>query len=312
MKLVFCGSGAFGATMLRALVDGGFAPALVVTRPLTRRRRRGHAEPTPAHAVADERGLDVFTPPNVNAPEALDRLRAAAADLFVVSEYGQILKKPLLAIPPLGTINVHTSLLPRWRGATPVAAAILAGDTETGITIQRTVRKLDAGPILAARAIPVRPDDTTETLTARLEPVGSELLLDVVAAFARGEPPREEPQDESAVTICTRLSRDDGRVDWAHSAASIERMIRAFHPWPGAHTDLLREPPLSLDLLRAEARPGAAPPGEVAAAGRDGFDVGTGDGLLRVLELKPASRRAMAAHDFVNGYRLAPGERLGG
>ncbi len=308
MRLVFLGSHAFAKESLLALLRAGLVPALVVTPPPARRRRRGAEEPTPVHAAATEAGIDVATPDKVNVPDSLARLRAAKADLFVVAEYGQILSEELLLVPRLGTVNVHASLLPLYRGATPVAAAILQGDTETGVTIQRTVFRLDAGPVLLARRVAIGPDEDAGTLTARLARLGGELLVEVVRAFAKGSPPQETPQDEAAATYCRKWKPLDARIDWARPAEEIARLVRALRPEPGARTRLTREPPLDLEIRRAVRAPGRAPPGVVAAVARDGFDVGAGEDLLRVLELTPAAKRPMGARDFVNGYRLRAGE----
>jgi len=310
MRVVFFGSHAFAEESLRALLGAGLPPALVITPPPARRRRRGAEEPTPVHAAALEAGIPVLTPEEVNAPDSLARLRSAAADLFVVAQYGQILSQELLLIPRLGTINVHASLLPRHRGATPVAAAILAGDAETGVTIQRTVFRLDAGPILLARRVTIGPDEDAGALTERLARLGGELLVEVVQAFASGKPPAETPQDETAATYCRRWKPEHSRIDWTKPAEEIARLVRALRPAPGARTTLRREPPLDLEIRRATAAPGEGEPGVVAALARDGFDVGSGKRLLRVLDLTPAAKRPMAARDFVNGYRLAVGERL--
>jgi len=310
VRLVFFGSGAFGLSSFEALCAGGLPPVLAVTQPPRRRSRRGAEEPTPVHAAATAAGIHVLAPPKVNQPEPLARLREAAADLFVVAEYGQLLGHELLAIPPRGTINVHGSLLPRWRGATPVAAAILHGDAETGITIQRTVYELDAGPILAVRRTPIAPHEDTGELTARLAALGGELLVEVVRAMAAGDPPAERPQDPAGVTYCRRLRPEDARLDWMRDAAALERQVRALRPRPGARATLLREPPLELEVRRASVVAGSALPGAVAALGRTWFDIGTGEGLLRVEEVVPQSRRAMDAGSFVNGYRLREGERF--
>jgi methionyl-tRNA formyltransferase len=308
MRLVFLGSHGFAKESLLALVRGGFPPVLVVTPPPARRRRRGDEEPTPVHAAAVEHGIAVATPEKVNAPEALGALRAAKPDLFAVAQYGQILSDEFLSIPRLGTINVHASLLPRHRGATPVAAAILAGDAETGVTIQRTVQKLDAGPILLARKVPIGADEDAGSLTERLAVLGGGMLVEVVRAFAAGSPPKETPQDEAQATFCRRLKPEDARIDWARPAPEIARLVRALRPAPGARTSLRREPPVELEIRRASAGAGSAKPGVVAAFAEGGFDVGAGSGLLRVLELTPASKRPMGGRDFVNGYRLRAGE----
>jgi methionyl-tRNA formyltransferase len=308
VRIVFFGSGTFGLASLRALLEAGRPPVLVVTQPPRRRRRRGHAEPTPVHAAAEAAGVAVITPAKVNEEATLTQLRAADAGLFVTAEYGQILSQALLDIAP--TINVHASLLPRWRGAAPVVAAILHGDEETGITIQRTVLKLDEGPMLAARRLRIEPEEDAGSLVARLAPLGGELLLEVVAALAAGTPPPAQPQDEAQVTYCKRLRPEDTRIDWARSAAEIARMVRALSPRPGARTVLEREPPLPLELKVAVAVAGAGDPGVVAAVERESFDVATGDGRLRVKALVPAARKLMEARAFLNGYRLSVGERF--
>jgi methionyl-tRNA formyltransferase len=308
VKIVFFGSGTFGLASLSALLDTGRAPVLVVTQPPRRRRRRGPPEPTPVHAAATAAAVEVIAPAKVNEEATLAHLRAADATLFVTAEYGQILSQALLDIAP--TVNVHASLLPRWRGAAPVSAAILAGDRETGITIQRTVLALDEGPILAVRRVAIEPDEDTGSLTARLAPLGGALLSEVVEAMALGNPPTAQPQDDAQATYCKRLRPEDTRIDWGRAAEEIARMVRALSPRPGARTVLEREPPLGLELKVASAVAGAGAAGVVAAVGKDSFDIATGAGCLRVRELVPAARKPMDARAFLNGYRLSVGERF--
>jgi len=310
VRFAFFGSGTFALPVVNALDAAGLRPALIVSQPPRRRRRRGEEEPTPVHRRALEWGVPILAPPRINEPEALDELRAAALDLFVVAEYGQILSQALLDIPPLGSINVHGSLLPRWRGATPVEAAILAGDRETGVSIQRVVRKLDAGDVLAARATTIGGNEDAGTLRDRLSALGGELAAEVVAQFAAGAPPSAVVQDEALVTVCRRLGNDDLVLDWNRTAVELERQVRAFRPRPLARTRWERGEPLDLKVVEAQVLEGCGEPGVVAAAGRDGIDVGTADGLLRLLEVVPAARRPMAARDFVNGFHLSAGERL--
>jgi methionyl-tRNA formyltransferase len=311
VKIAFLGSGSFALAVLDALDRAGSRPVLVVTQPPRRRRRGGREEPTPVHRRALEWGLEVFAPEKVNRPEALQRLRAAHAQLFVVAEYGQILSQRLLDIPPLGAINVHASLLPRWRGATPVEAALLAGDRRTGVSIQRVVRELDAGDVLATRFVPIEEEDDGGSLRTRLARVGGELAAEVVARYAAGDPPTAVPQDATLVTHCRRLGRADLELDWSTDAAALARAVRAFRPRPLARTSLLRNPPLDLKIVRATEVEGSGEPGVVVAAGGDGIDVGTRSGLLRIEELIPAARKPMPARDFVNGYRISAGERFG-
>jgi methionyl-tRNA formyltransferase len=306
VRLLFFGSGAFGRAILQAMVHRGRAPALVVSQPPRGRR----AERTPAHAAADALDLPVFAPEKVNRPEALLRLREAGGDLFVVADYGQILSQSLLDIPPQGTINVHASLLPRWRGATPINAAILAGDTETGVTIQRTVRELDAGPVLAARRVPLAAGATAGTLGEELAELGGALLGEVLAAFARGAPPPDVPQDPAVVTICQRITAEDACIDWSAPADAIERAVRAYHPKPGARTTLLREPPVDLTVHRASVAAGEAAPGTIARVEDARIVVGTGRDLLAIEALQAAGRRPMDARSFLNGTRVSAGERL--
>jgi methionyl-tRNA formyltransferase len=310
VRIVFFGSGEFADTMLAALFESGHAPTLVVTRPPRRRRRRGHDEPTPVHRRAEAAGVVVETPAKASAPAFLDRLRAEEPDLFVVAEYGQILSQDLLDIPPHGAINVHGSLLPRHRGASPVVAALLAGDEVTGVSIQRVVRKLDAGPVLASRETEVLEEEDAGALTKRLAGLGAELLVEVVAALAGGNPPAETVQDESKVTICRKLTGEDAVIDWSEPAEAIARRVRAMAPRPGAHSVLQRDPELPVIVRGARAEEGEGEAGEVTAVDKRGFLVGTGLGLLRILELVPAARRPMSAEAFVNGYRLARGERF--
>lgn len=312
MRIVFFGSGEFADRMLEELLRSGHTPVLVVTRPPRRRRRRGHEEPTPVHVRAEEAGIPVAIPAKVNAPEFLAELKGVDAQLFLVAEYGQILSQRLLDIPAQGSLNVHGSLLPRHRGASPVVAALLAGDATTGVTIQRVVQRLDAGPVLATRETPIGEGENAGSLTARLADLGAELLVEVVTAFAEGHPPPEQEQDESQVTVCRKLTSEDAAIDWNAAAEALARRIRAMAPKPGAHTRLLREPELSVIIRQASAvqGEGEGDPGVVTEVDKRGFSVATGRGLLRVEELIPAARRAMSAAAFVNGYRLVRGERF--
>jgi len=311
VKLVFFGTAEFARESLDALLRARFEPALVVTPPPRRRRRGAAPEPTPVEFRAADAGIEIFRVEEVNHPESLARLRAVSAQLFVVAEFGQILSEALLAIPRAGAINVHASLLPRHRGATPVSAAILAGDRETGVTIQRVVKRLDAGPMLSQRAVTIGGEEDAGELFARLARLGGELLVEVVGAFAAGRPPVDVAQEEAQATVCRRFQPTDSVLDWSMSAPALALRARALSPKPGMHTHLLRDPPLALGVRGCRAVGGAGPPGEVVAVTQEYLDVGTGEGLLRLLEVLPAGRRLMSAGEFVNGWQVKRGERFG-
>lgn len=315
MKVAFFGSGSFALASFRALVDAKFTPVLVVTQPPRRRGRGGKTIPTEVHAAALELDIPVLAPPKINKPEPLAELADVGADLFLVAEYGQILSRKLLAIPPLGTLNVHGSILPRWRGATPVAAALLAGDETTGVTIQRTVYELDAGPVLATREVRIEPDDDRGSLFWRLAEIGGALLVEVVRQFAAGDPPPDVEQDAEQATFCRRIAREETWIDWTQSAAAIARHVRAFTPRPGARTSLLRDPEWGAVIERvsvADRDPEKAAAGAVVGFDGDAIHVATGDGCVAIEQLKPAGRRSMSGGAFRNGYQLQSGERFGG
>lgn len=264
----------------------------VITQPDKPKGRDLKLSPPPVKITAKKLGLSVHQPPSLKDPVAQQTLRALHPDLIAVVAYGQLLPKNVLELPPRGCINVHTSLLPRWRGASPIQHAILAGDRETGVTTMYLNEKMDEGDIILQCVEPIRPDDTSGTLHERLARLGAELLVQTVLL---DNPPRR-PQDHSLATYARKLTKEDGRVDWTKPAVEIERMIRAFDPWPSAHTyagDLL------LKLWRATVVPlGKELPGKVL----DGFVVATGDGGLKILELQPAGGRRMAVAEFLRGH----------
>lgn len=243
------------------------------------------------------------------------RLREAAAfavlaglepELIVVAAYGQILRSNVLSLPRFGCINVHASLLPRWRGASPIAAALLAGDEATGVTIMQMDEGMDTGPILAQSSLPIQPDDTTGVLSERLARQGAALLLATLPGYLTGEvTPR--PQPEAGVTVCRPLQKEQARIDWTQPAAAIERMVRAYDPWPGAFTTWRGEP---LKIGRASVVAGMAPAGQVVRW-QTGAAVGTGDGLLVLAAVQPAGRKMMGVAEFLAGRGEFVGAVLG-
>ena len=315
MVVVFAGTPEFAVPSLKALAGGPHRIAAVYTRadrPAGRGRRMAAS---PVKAAALELGLPVEQPESLRAPAARDRLAAHRPEIVVTAAYGLILPPEVLAIPPRGCINVHASLLPRWRGAAPVQHALLAGDSETGATIMRMDEGIDTGEILLSRACPIRPDDTAGSLTERLARIGAEALGEAMAVLANGGiTPR--PQDDAAATLAPRIRKADALLDWSGDARDLERRVRAFDPWPAAFTFVGEEP---LRILRAEAiadanaepHRSAPAPGTVMRAGASGIEVQAGSGRLRLLRLQRPGRRPMDAREFLNGRRLDPGQRLG-
>jgi methionyl-tRNA formyltransferase len=311
LKVVFLGTGAFAVPSLEALLDAGHHVAALVTQP-DRAKGRGRAVAAPpTKAVAEERGVPVLQPARIKEPGAVEALRALRPDAQVVVAYGQILPRAVIDIPPLGTVNVHSSLLPRYRGAAPIPWAIVNGERETGVTTMLIDEGLDTGPTLLARSTLIGEEETSPELEARLARMGAEVLLETLSGLARGAL-SPQPQDHSRATIARMLTKEDALVDWTRPADEIARRVRGLQPWPGTATTLAGT---ELKLRRARPEPGRpadAPPGTVLAVDRDGIAVASGSGtVLRLLEVQPESRRSMPASAFAAGARLEPGARLG-
>jgi len=255
--------------------------------------------------LAQEFGLPVLEPKSLRTPETLAELQALNPDVIIVAAFGQILPVSVLELPPFGCLNVHASLLPRWRGAAPVAAAILAGDESAGITIMQMDAGLDTGPILSQRSLSITPDDTRESLTTRLALLGADLLRDTLPAWFAGDlEPR--PQNESLATYAPQIKKEEGRINWGESADVIARRVRAFHPWPGAFTHWQGK---SLKILRASVidswqseQKGDLLPGTIVI-GAEGPAVIAGRGVLQLCEVQLAGKRPVAADVFARGAR---------
>ncbi len=317
MRLVMFGTGPFAAPTFRALYDSPHVVAALVTQPVREVHSKGAAAINPLRTTAAERGTPIIDPADINAPESTERLRALAPDLFVVADYGQILSDELLSIPKLGGINLHGSLLPKYRGAAPINWAIYHGDQESGVTVIQVTPRVDAGPIFARAATAIGPEETAPELEVRLAELGAPLVVRAIDDLAAG---RAQPlvQDRSQATSARRLRKTDGAIDWSRSAAAIKNQVRALEPWPKTFTYWHREggPPLRLILgrvaaLGAEISAGPAPPGAVVAASGDELLVATGEGVLRILEIQPEGRRLLPAAEFLRGYPVRPGQRFG-
>ena len=303
MRVAFCGTADFSVPSLCALVDAGHDVAAVVTQP-DRPGDRGRPAPRPVADAAVQLGLPVQQPPRIRAPEAVEALTSLGLDSLVVAAYGQIIPVVLLDAPRLGGINVHASLLPRHRGAAPVAAAILAGDPQTGVSIMRMEAGLDTGPVWEMRTTPIGSRDTTPAVTARLAAMGAELLVDVLARLEREPSWAPQPQDESQATYAPRLTREDGRVDWrSSSAVDVDRRVRALQPWPGVTAAIAGLDVRILEGSVIAMHAGSTPPGEVVAVVDGAADVATADGVYRVERLQPAGKRVMEAAAYLRGRR---------
>jgi methionyl-tRNA formyltransferase len=308
MRIVFMGSPEFALPALRRLIESEHELVAVVTQPDRPTGRGRKPAAPPAKTVAVACGIPVLQPASVSKPESVEQLRALAPDIGIIAAYGQLLRQPVLDVPRLGILNVHASLLPRWRGAAPIPAAILAGDAETGATIMKVVLALDAGPMLASVRLPITPDDTSGTLTAKVAEAGASLLMDVLPRYERGEITAVE-QDESFVTYAPQIKKTDALIDWQrHDATTIARQVRAYNPWPMAYGYLDGQP---FRVVEAEPLKGASPlePGTIMLAD-DGFAISARGGALAVRLVQPAGGRIMPAPAYLNGHREIIGKRM--
>ena len=301
-RILFAGTPDFALTALRALHGAGHAVPAVITRPDRAAGRGRRLTASPVGKWAQEAGLNLLQPADWKDPSLARRLGDFGADLLVVAAYGSILPAAALGVCERGAVNVHASLLPRWRGASPVAAAILAGDSHTGATLMQMDAGLDTGPLLAARRTRIEPHETTGALERRLARLGADLLLERLPAILAGEL-EAVPQDAALSTYAPLIAKRQGRLDWTRPAEELARCVRAFDPWPVAHAIWGGRP---LRLWQARARAGAAgEPGRVLSISRDGMDVATVSGVLRVGEVQLPGRRRMPAADAARGAPLA-------
>ena len=312
MRIVFLGTGDIGVPSLRALVaDGAHEVVGVYTQPDRPAGRDLKLRASPIKTAAIELGIPVFQPARIRAAEPVAELRALQPDLIVVVAYGQILPREILEMPRFGCVNVHASLLPRHRGASPVHAALLAGDNVSGITIMRMDEGLDTGDILAKVETPIGARETAGSLHDRLAQLAPAALLQTRDLLFRNEI-RSEKQDESLATYAPKLTRGDGEVRWDSAACAIDQRIRALSPWPGAFTYLPIEKPVLLKIHAASVVPGTVGrPGEVIRAGPDGIVVGAGEGAVILEEIQIAGGKKMTAEEFLRGRTVLAGTQLG-
>ncbi len=304
LKIIFAGTPAFAATALDALIAAGHRIVLVLTQPDRPAGRGLSLQPSPVKQLALARQIPLAQPATLKDEAIVTTLAALDADVMVVAAYGLLIPRALLDLPPRGCVNIHASLLPRWRGAAPIQRAILAGDRETGVTIMQMDAGLDTGAMLLAQRVPIAADDTAQTLHDKLAITGAQLIV-----RALDEAPEPVAQDVTRATYAAKISKSEAHIDWARSAVDIDRQIRAFNPAPGAHTELQGQ---RVKVWRAAPVAGHGVPGTVLSAGADGVVVATGAGALCLLELQRAGGKRLPAQAFLAGTPVAPGVSFDG
>lgn len=304
LRVVFFGTPAFAVPTLDALLASVHTVVGVVTQPDRPKGRGQQISESPVKARAMAAGVPVLQPTRLKDEAFLDAVRAWRADLGVVAAYGRLLPQVLLDIPPRGLVNVHASLLPAWRGASPIQRAVLHGDPVSGVTIMRVVLALDAGPMLARVEVPVAPDDTSGSLEGRLAVAGASLLRDVVDRMGRGEPIVEAPQDDTQATLAPRIEKHEGAIDWTRPAWELDCHVRGMHPWPGAWTFVDGQRLMVREARAADVPAGSTTPGGLVSGDGDALLLACGDGrCLRVSRVQPEGRRVMTAREWLLGRR---------
>jgi len=304
MRLIFAGTPEFAVAALKALIAAGHEISLVLTQPDRPAGRGMKLKASPVKAVALAHGLTVAQPENLKSEAARQPLLAAGAEAMVVAAYGLILPEAALAMPRLGCVNIHASLLPRWRGAAPIHRAIEAGDRETGITLMRMDKGLDTGAMLTRAALPILDSDTTGSLHDKLAELGAR---EIVALLPRLETMVGEKQDDTLATYAKKIARNDARLDWSRPAEELDRRIRAFNPFPGAHALFANE---SIKVWRARPVMDAGQPGTVLSVSKEGLRVACGSGALDILEVQKPGGKRLAIAAFLTGGSIKPGDRL--
>jgi methionyl-tRNA formyltransferase len=313
LRLLFMGTAELACASLRALCrEPSFHVIAIVSQPDKPRGRDLKLQPTPVKALALAENLPVLQPARARDEGFMVELRSLQPDLIVVAAYGQMLPQPILDLPRFGCLNVHTSLLPKYRGAAPIQWAILNGDAETGVTIMQMDAGLDTGPILTQATTPIAPSDDAQTLHDRLAELGGALLVKTIPDYVAGKiTPR--PQPAEGASHARKITKEDGHIDWSQPALMLWHRVRGFTPWPGAFTHLTGEDqPRLLKLWRAEVEPRfSGQPGLILRADKDGLIVACGRQALRILQLQREGRRKMSVQEFLAGHPLPPGSRLG-
>lgn len=304
MRVVFAGTPPFAARALEAILGAGHEVPLVLTQPVRPAGRGMRLTPSAVASLAQLRDIQTFKPVSLKQGDAPERLRQAAADVMVVAAYGILLPAEILAIPARGCLNIHASLLPRWRGAAPIQRAILAGDATTGVTIMQMDAGLDTGPVLLERAHDIGARETSASLTESLAALGAQAIVDALASLDRLRP---EPQPAAGATYAQKITKSDARIDWSRTNVAVDRLVRAFDPVPGAETHLGGE---RLKIWKAELARGSGRPGEVLCAESRQFVIACGEGALSLLDVQRPGGKRMPVNDFLRGVRVQRGTVL--
>lgn len=308
MRTVFLGTPEFAVPTLEALVASGHEVVAVYTQPDRPKGRGNQLAESPVKAVAKKLGIEIYQPERIRRPEPVEQLRVLAPEIMVVVGYGQIISQTIIDIPPHGIVNVHASLLPRYRGAAPIQWAIAEGESKTGVTIMQIDAGLDTGDILLKAELGIGSDETAPELSARLAPLGAELLINAIKKIEAGTIVREKQNNDEA-TYAPILKKEDGRIDWSRTAQQIYNRLRGFTPWPGAYTSFRGQP-----LLVTSGRPvqqNGITEGTIEIRNRRVFAGCGGSTVFEMLEVQSAGKKRMSADSFLNGYKLETGEKLG-
>lgn len=310
MRLIFAGTPDFAVPALDALVQAGNDVVAVYTQPDRPAGRGRKVSPSPVKVRAQALNIPVEQPESLKSAESQAALAAYKPDAMVVVAYGLLLPQAVLDIPQHGCLNIHASLLPRWRGAAPIQRAIAAGDTESGVGIMQMEKGLDTGPVLLEKRTPISETETGGSLHDRLATLGAEAIVEALGGIAKGEL-QPQPQNSEHATYAHKLSKQEAALDWSQPAQVLARQVRAFDPWPVAFTTLQSNTLRVWSASALNLHGANAAPSEIVAASGEGIDVATGDGILRITRLQPPGKRPMNAAEFLNGHPLSPGMRLG-
>lgn len=308
MKIVYMGTPDFSVPPLEKMIEAGHEIVAVVTQPDKPKGRSDKLVPSPVKECALKHGLNIMQPVKIREAEVVEKLKELSADIFVVAAFGQILSQDVLDIPKYGCVNIHASLLPKYRGAAPIQMCILNGDKTTGVTIMQMNAGMDTGDILITRELPIEEDDTAGTLFDKLMYLGADLIVDALPKIEKGEL-KATPQDEDKATKCGKISKEMGRINWDDPAAKISNLVRGMNPWPSAYTTFNGKM-LKIWKAKAVEGPSNGEAGTIAHVSKDSFSVNCGEEILEVYELQLEGKKRMNVGDFLRGYELEEGMLL--